>query len=365
MAALSYKWLGICEPDPNRFHLDAILQFFAHPRKQTALMWDFAAVCQRDPALFDPKETPMEQPEKEQAAFMAAMALDQDDPMRKYLGGKAYDESRTADETALFKAGLKVMSNVYASPRVLVLQQKQTPKKLIDERRSYGGQLPEIRLDLIPYAGRDLRSGWCTFESASAMLMTEGGGHAYEWTETEWCTMPVTRGYLPSKRVMRDLFLHQSTRFVGKGDKELVFNIYAELRDKLNEYDEQRKPWLVRYFDRVWTEEDKCCARFCALFILPLLTIAAVVVFYFILTRATAVRIASISWRCMRCRASSLRSSSSSRAASCARTSPCSSAAAPATASSTNSAARSGSRPTTSHRRRKTDMRRRVICSGP
>ena len=53
VAALSYKWLGICEPDPERYHLDAIVQFFkAHPRKQTALMWDFASVCQRNPYIF-------------------------------------------------------------------------------------------------------------------------------------------------------------------------------------------------------------------------------------------------------------------------------------------------------------------------
>lgn len=149
----------------------------------------------------------MEQPEKEQATFMADMARETTDPARRFLGGKAYDGSRPKEETELFYKGLGVMSNIYASPRmlvgalnrglyrhprfvmprtldfsvarserpafeslaagVLVLQQKQIPRKLDMERCSYGHSLPAIRLDLIPYAGRDCRSGWCTFECAS------------------------------------------------------------------------------------------------------------------------------------------------------------------------------------------------------
>ena len=52
------------------------------------------------------------------------------------------------------------MSNVYASPRVLVLQQKRMPPLL--ERELYescGGIAPEGRFDLIPYAGAKCRSG--------------------------------------------------------------------------------------------------------------------------------------------------------------------------------------------------------------
>ena len=71
--------------------------------------------------------------------------------------------------------------------------------------------------------------------------------------------------------------MHDSTRFVGKGDKELVFNMYAALRDKLHAYDEERVPWIVRYLDAVWTDKDKVCARFCALFVLPLLATAGIV----------------------------------------------------------------------------------------
>jgi hypothetical protein len=311
VAALSYKWLGVKEPDPDRFQLEQVLAFFRErPRKQTALMWDFASVYQKNPALFDPAETPAAKPANERAAFIRDMHREVGDPMRKYLGGQAYEESRTPDETKSFRRGLggmlassrgarmptsrdchlcsrahvrshalfAVMSNMYASPRVLVLQQKKVPKALEDElhRVSEGGKLPADRLDLIPYAGRDVRSGWCTSETACAMLMTEGGGHAYELGVGK---VPVTRGRLPSLGEMEALFMHESTRFVGKGDRKAVVDMYGALRKKIHEYDQQRVSSIVRYFDRVWTGQgaQRCLERFLWLSCYP--TVAAVVSF--------------------------------------------------------------------------------------
>ena len=144
----------------------------------------------------------------------------------------------------MFKAGLGVMSNAYSSPRVLVLQQKKMPAALMDERRTVSGggkRLPADRLDLIPYAGQDCRSGWCTSETACTMLMTEGGGHAYELGVGR---VPVTRGHLPSLRTMRALFRHESTRFVGKGDKRMVQQQLAELEWRMKTAMEQAEQAL-------------------------------------------------------------------------------------------------------------------------
>jgi len=148
VAALSYKWQGPFnsskgggdQPDGSRFHLEKLLAFYRagkHARQWPALLWDFAALPQHDPL----------------------------------TGAKRSDA-----ETARFKAGLGVMSNAYASPRVLVLQQRRIPLELERELHDvYGGAPPAERLDLIPYAGAKCRSGWCTSESACVMLMTAGG----------------------------------------------------------------------------------------------------------------------------------------------------------------------------------------------
>ena len=60
-------------------------------QEHSALMWDFCAIPQHDPI----------------------------------TGAK-----RSEDETVRFKAGLGVMSNAYASPRVLVLQHRRIPPEL-------------------------------------------------------------------------------------------------------------------------------------------------------------------------------------------------------------------------------------------
>ncbi|EOD29606.1 hypothetical protein EMIHUDRAFT_113645 [Emiliania huxleyi CCMP1516] len=222
VAALSYKWQGPFnsskgggdQPDGSRFHLEQVLSYYRegrHAEERPALMWDFAAIPQHDPI----------------------------------TGAK-----RTAAETDLFKKGLGVMSNAYASPRVLVLQHRRIPLHLERELNEiYDGAPPADRLDLIPYAGAKCRSGWCTFETACALLMTEGGGHAYELGVG---CVPVTRGRLPSVQHMEALFEAESTRFIGRADRERVCGMYLDLREKLEEYDEE----LVSVGDDLMTEED-------------------------------------------------------------------------------------------------------------
>ncbi|EOD11539.1 hypothetical protein EMIHUDRAFT_214352 [Emiliania huxleyi CCMP1516] len=233
VAALSYKWQGPFnsskgggdQPDGSRFHLNEVLSYYRegrHAEERPALMWDFAAIPQHDPI----------------------------------TGAK-----RTAAETDVFKKGLGVMSNAYASPRVLVLQHRRIPHHLERELNEiYDGAPPDDRLDLIPYAGAKCRSGWCTSETACALLMTEGGGHAYELGVGR---VPVTRGRLPSVRHMEALFEAESTRFIGRADREAVCRMYLDLRKKLEEYDEGQKGPFVSSADRLMTEEDSCRRIFC------------------------------------------------------------------------------------------------------
>jgi len=223
VAALSYKWQGPFnsskgggdQPDGSRFHLEAVLKYYRegnNAKQRPALMWDFCALPQHDPIT---------------------------------------GEKRTAAENDVFKAGLGVMTNAYSSPRVLVLQHRRIPEQLERELYSgHGGQPPADRPDLIPYAGKYCRSGWCTSESACALLMTAGGGHAYELGVGR---APAARGWMPSLQEMEALFEHESTIFLGKADREVVSNAYLDLRRKLERYDEECVPPLVRLADDLLT----------------------------------------------------------------------------------------------------------------
>ena len=252
VAALSYKWQGPFnaskgggdQPDGSRFHLNAVLAYYREGRhalrRRPALLWDFAALPQHHPIT---------------------------------------GEKRTTAENATFKAGLDVMSNVYASPRVLVLQHRRIPPAAERELNDvlFGGKPPTDRLDLIPYAGAHCRSGWCTFESACALLMTEGGGHAYELGVGR---APVARsGRLPSVQEMKALFQHESTRFIGNADREAVSKGYLELREKLKAYDEERVPKAVRFADKLMTSTDgnyRCIRIFlCCSYLTPMLILSS------------------------------------------------------------------------------------------
>ena len=99
VAALSYRWIGALHCDPNRFHLGLVIAYFRegdHATTHTALVWDFAALPQKDPV----------------------------------TGAERSDADRTK-----FVGGLGVMQNIYASPRVLVLQQKRLPAEREHELR--------------------------------------------------------------------------------------------------------------------------------------------------------------------------------------------------------------------------------------
>ena len=146
---------------------------------------------------------------------------------------------RSEEEQETFRAGLGVMANVYASPRVLVLQHKRLPTAKEQELTQHGGVAPDDRPDLIPYAGEHCRSGWCTSETACALLLTEGGGHAYELGVGP---VPVRRGVLPSHEKMRMLFYDESTRFGNPKDREVVTEMYLDLRQKVVDFEAEKDP---------------------------------------------------------------------------------------------------------------------------
>ena len=52
---------------------------------------------------------------------------------------------------------------------------------------------------------------------------------------------------------MQVLFQHESTRFIGKADRDVVSAAYLELRGKLDRYDEECALPLVRMADDVMT----------------------------------------------------------------------------------------------------------------
>lgn len=237
MAALSYKWQGPFnsskgggdQPDGNRFHLNEVLAYYRegkHAQERPALLWDFAALPQHHPVT---------------------------------------GEKRTEEENRIFKAGLGVMTNAYSSPDVLVLQHTRIPAELERElNQSFGGKPPPDRLDLIPYAGKHCRSGWCTSESACALLMTVQGGHVYELGVGK---APVIVGRRPSVQVMESLFQHESTRFIGRADRDVVCDGYLTLREDLERYEQSRYPFIFRLFDALMTgggevTQTKDCYRF-------------------------------------------------------------------------------------------------------
>ena len=226
MAALSYRWLGRTQNDPNRFTLNNVLEYFGegnHAKRHTAIMIDFASLPQVEPS--------------------------------SVTDASPWGSRTEGDDEAIFKKGLAVMSNMYASPRVLVLQQTRMPPELEAELASFGGVPPDNHpRDLRPYAGEHCRSGWCTAEAGCVLLLTEGGGHAYELgvgvgpNRTGGRKVPVRKGVLPSEDQMEKLFYHESTRFGNPKDRDGVVKMYLELRAKVEAFEKETN-FLVRSAD--------------------------------------------------------------------------------------------------------------------
>lgn len=207
VAALSYRWLSAAHPDPDGFHLAAVRQFFhtfgtsaaltalvtngAWWQRPEALFWDFASCDQ-----------------------------------------KGVDGARRSlQEQQRFDKALTVMSHVYATPNTLVIQHKRVPHHFPASQPRYD------------------QSGWCTMEQAAASLATVAGGALFELGRG-WNTLWARER--PDPDAMRKRFHDPtSTVFVGKGDREFVANLYAELHAEVTTYDDEKRIWLVRLSDAI------------------------------------------------------------------------------------------------------------------
>lgn len=212
VAALSYRWLDRGAPDPDAFHLRAVRAFLRQPAVQSrpftplplrrrgpvaALMWDWASLFQEHGGPDDANNEAV--PRKERC-----------------------HKRDSPEQYQAFKAGLGVMSRVYASPRVLVMQHRR---------------LPDDGIARNPYA----RSGWCQFESEVSALVTVAGGHAVELGAAR--RAPVRVGQRArTLEEMRDFFRdEEAVTFTGSGDREVVGEMYAELRKAIDEFEDEAR----------------------------------------------------------------------------------------------------------------------------
>ena len=149
VVSISYCWLSAAEPDATceqLRHIVDVLQEHAeaiggwHEKKygdkgygipagwrnffpDMAVFWDWGSIYQKDPRLFDPKETPEAQPEAERAAFIADLKAG-----RRAYGGAAYDASRSEAEYAAFKRGLHDTMDVWCAAQPCI----RTPTRAHD-----------------------------------------------------------------------------------------------------------------------------------------------------------------------------------------------------------------------------------------
>ena len=128
-----------------------------------------------------------------------------------------------------------MIASFYAHPLTLVMQHKRLPANFPD-RLPNGAPMPTYET-----------SGWCTFESECAKLASEGGGMRYELGPSGgWLSQ--RREARRSPEEMRAVFLDETrTRFVGKGDRKVVGDLYHEYYSKVLAYDEKVVPFVVRF----------------------------------------------------------------------------------------------------------------------
>ena len=92
---------------------------------------DFSSIYQKEPSLFDARETPDGQPAEQREAFEEDLAAG-----RRPFGGQAYEDSRSPEHKASFGRALKSMDLLYAHQLTVVWRMT----RLIDgyDARPYG-----------------------------------------------------------------------------------------------------------------------------------------------------------------------------------------------------------------------------------
>ena len=196
VAALSYRWLSSLEPDPDGFHARAL---------------SMALGTADEPMLIGDRYI--------SAIFIDYCSLPQKAP--------AAGSGRTEAEQDQFRTSLEVVANLYASPRVTVLQHKRLPRKMVVDGAT-------------PY---DL-SGWCQFEQGVASLTTTRDklrvvkhGKLVEATDEQQL-----RGAALEERLEDESL----TVFHGRADRAKVTGLYRAFRATAAAFDRDNTPLLVR-----------------------------------------------------------------------------------------------------------------------
>ena len=222
IVSVSYGWEEPAHPDPRGCTLLRLAEALeraqtkpvpsADGKKQkllptdVAVFFDWTALCQKDPALFDARETPAGQPDAEaKAAFEAELKA-----KRRFFGGEAYEKSRVGEEASSFYAALKTMERWYAHHGTTVVMMTVHPEGA-----------PEGMLEY-------LLRGWPTFERFCAMFGKEGVHHL-AWPslidvrlgDTSTCV----RVAPPTPEMMRAELA--SKTFTNASDSDMVLGLYT------------------------------------------------------------------------------------------------------------------------------------------
>lgn len=157
--SISYCWETVKHPDPRGAQLKTVaarlkVEMVKYARvkekymkgflgfKEMGIFWDWASLYQKDPQLFDENETPeakREGPERDE--FVAQLETG-----TKFLGGNAYEKSRSAEQTESFRYALhKTMDLWYVHQGTIVYMLTRATRTL----------------------GYD-QSGWTSYERCSA-----------------------------------------------------------------------------------------------------------------------------------------------------------------------------------------------------
>ena len=126
VVSVSYCWLSAAHPDSKGEQLRHIVKTLEkHAGKwreffsDMGVFWDWGSIHQKDPALFDRKETPEAKRKAKRAAFVAELAAG-----RKAYGGSAYEASRSDAEKAAFKRALHDTMDVWYAHQMIVRERR-------------------------------------------------------------------------------------------------------------------------------------------------------------------------------------------------------------------------------------------------
>ena len=218
--AISYCWLEAAHPDRDGRQLQLMFQKLQalyggrgllgtcrdYGFSDMGVFLDWGSLHQKDPELFDSRETPEAQPEAERAAFAAELKAG-----RRFYGGERYAQSRSEEEQQAFGRGLKQTMDLWyshAGITVVLLT-----------------RLPEGHGTARSYESR----GWTTFERCSAEL-----GKSFSLTVAKW-KLIIDTGHeegdvqrrLPTAPA-RMAELLESRRFTNNADKQGVLELYKK-----------------------------------------------------------------------------------------------------------------------------------------